>query len=50
MTIVKRGATVIYTHPTLGMGLAFSEVESSFVPTLQKWFLQAMTNPNASEN
>jgi hypothetical protein len=43
-------ATVIYTHPTLGVGLAFSEVKPSFVPILQKWLLQAMTNPNASEN
>jgi hypothetical protein len=43
-------ATVIYTHPTLGMGLVFREVRPSFVPILQKWLLQSMTNPNASEN
>jgi hypothetical protein len=46
----EAAATVIYAHPTMGMGIAFREVRPSFVPILQKWLLQAMRNPNPIGN
>lgn len=38
----EAGATVLYSQPNLGMGLAFRDVRPHFLPTLQKWLLQAM--------
>jgi hypothetical protein len=43
-------ATVIYTHPMLGMGMAFREVRPSFVPILQKWLLQSKQSQNPAES
>ena len=39
--VFEAAATVIYTHPTLGMGLVFREVKDSFAPVLQKWLEEA---------
>ena len=38
-------ATVVYSRPDSGVGLAFREVKPHFVPTLQGWLLKAMTEP-----
>ena len=35
-------ASVAYSQPNLGVGLAFRDVKPSFLPTLHKWLLQAM--------
>jgi hypothetical protein len=35
-------ATVVYSQPNLGLGLAFSDVGWQFLPTMHKWFLGAM--------
>ncbi len=35
-------ASVVYSQPTLGMGLAFRDVKPTFVPVLQKWLRQAL--------
>jgi hypothetical protein len=43
-------ATVIYTHPMLGMGIAFREVRPSFLPILQKWLVQSMQNQNPAKS
>jgi hypothetical protein len=44
----EASATVIYTHPHLGMGAAFREVKPGFMPVLQKWLLQAMEKTQPS--
>jgi hypothetical protein len=46
----EAGATVIHTHPTLGMGIAFREVRPSFLPILQKWLVQSMQNQNPAKS
>jgi hypothetical protein len=38
----EASATVIYAHPTLGMGLVFRKVKPAFAPMLQKWLLRSM--------
>jgi PilZ domain len=38
----EAGATVVYAHPVLGLGLAFRSVKPDFVHVLQKWLLAAM--------
>jgi hypothetical protein len=35
-------ATVIYSQPNAGMGVAFRELKPYFVEVLKKWLLQAM--------
>jgi len=35
-------ASVVYSHPNLGIGLSFHDVHTHFVPTLRKWLLEAM--------
>ena len=35
-------ATVVYSQPKIGMGLAFREVKPHFVSVLKKWLLGAM--------
>jgi hypothetical protein len=35
-------ATVLYSQPNAGMGLAFRELKPYFVEVLKKWLLQAM--------
>ena len=35
-------ATVVYSQPNLGMGLMFRDVSRHFLPSLQKWLLEAM--------
>jgi hypothetical protein len=35
-------ATVVYAHPTLGMGLAFRDVKPDFRMVMQKWLLAAL--------
>ena len=35
-------ATVVYAHPTLGMGLAFRDVKPDFRIVMQKWLLAAL--------
>jgi hypothetical protein len=43
----EASATVIYSQPTLGMGLAFREVKPTFLAVLQKWLRQALEKQNA---
>jgi PilZ domain len=38
----ESAATVAYTQPGRGMGLRFDDVNWHFLPTLQKWLLEAM--------
>jgi hypothetical protein len=40
-------ATVIYSHPSLGMGLVFRQVRPDFLATLRKWLLNAMQQNQA---
>jgi hypothetical protein len=35
-------ASVVYSQPNLGVGLAFRDVKPHFLPTLQRWLLDAM--------
>jgi PilZ domain len=35
-------ATVIYSNPSLGMGLVFRQVRPDFLPLLRTWLLKAM--------
>jgi hypothetical protein len=44
-------ATVIYSNPSLGMGLVFRQVRSDFLAVLRNWLLKAMQQSQAeSEN
>ena len=43
-------ASVVYSQPNLGMGLAFRDVKPHFLPTLQKWLLQAMQETHKAEH
>ncbi len=43
----EASAAVVYSQPTLGMGLAFRDVKPVFLAVLQKWLLQALANQNA---
>lgn len=40
-------ATVLYSQPSLGMGLGFREVKPAFQSILQKWLRQALDKYNA---
>jgi hypothetical protein len=40
--LVEAKATVIYAHPTLGMGLAFRDVKPDCRIVMQKWLLAAL--------
>jgi hypothetical protein len=35
-------ATVAFSQPNLGIGLAFHDVNAHFLPTLKKWLAEAM--------
>jgi hypothetical protein len=37
-------ATVIYSQPAQGMGLAFREIKPHFLVTLKRWILEALNN------
>ena len=39
--IFETSAIVVYSHPNLGVGLAFRDVSPHSLPTLQKWLLEA---------
>jgi hypothetical protein len=44
-------ATVIYSNPSLGVGLAFRQVRPDFLTILRKWLIKAMQQNQAeSEN
>jgi hypothetical protein len=43
----EASATVMYSQPTLGMGVAFREVKPVFLATLQKWLRLALDKQNA---
>ena len=44
-------ATVIYSNPSLGMGLVFRQVKPDLVTVLRKWLLKAMQQSQTeSEN
>jgi hypothetical protein len=43
----EAAATVIYSQPTLGMGLAFRQVKPVFLAVLQVWLRQALDKQNA---
>jgi hypothetical protein len=38
----ESAATVVYSQPKLGVGLTFHDVSRHFLPSLQKWLLEAM--------
>ena len=40
-------ASVVYSQPTLGMGLAFRDVKPVYLAVLQKWLRQALDKQNA---
>jgi hypothetical protein len=40
-------ATVIYSNPSLGMGLVFRQVRSDFLTVLRTWLLKAMQQSQA---
>src|SRR5450432_4654071 len=40
-------ASVVYSQPTLGMGLAFPDVKPDYLAVLQKWLRQALDKQNA---
>ncbi len=42
-------ASVLYSQANLGMGLAFRDLKSHFLPTLQKWLLQAIQEMHKAE-
>jgi hypothetical protein len=42
-------ATVVYSNPSLGMGLAFRQVRPEFLARLRKWLREAMQQ-NQSAN
>jgi hypothetical protein len=44
----ETSATIVYAHPNLGIGLAFRSVSPHFLPTLQKWLLEALRAANDS--
>jgi hypothetical protein len=43
----EAAATVVYSQPTLGMGLAFRQVKPVFLSVLQHWLRQALDKQNA---
>jgi PilZ domain. len=43
----EAGATVVYSQPSLGMGLAFRDVKPPYLAVLQKWLRQALDKQNA---
>lgn len=42
----EAAAKVVYSHPNLGMGLTYRSVKPNFLPTIQKWLLEAMRTAN----
>jgi PilZ domain len=38
----EAAATVVYTHPSLGMGLAFRDVKPHFLTVLRRWLGNAI--------
>jgi hypothetical protein len=46
----EANATVIYTHPNLGMGVVFRDIKPAFMPVLQKWLYQAMEKQSPQDN
>jgi hypothetical protein len=40
-------ATVIYSNPSLGMGLVFRQVRPDFLAVLRTWLLKAMQRSEA---
>ena len=44
----ESAASVVYSHPNTGVGLTFRDVSKHFLPTLQKWLLEALRAPGPS--
>ena len=42
-------ATVIYSNPSLGMGLVFRQIRPDFLAVLRNWLLKAMQQSQADE-
>ena len=38
----EASATVVYSHPNLGLGVVFQDASQASLGTLQKWLLEAM--------
>ncbi len=38
----EASATVVYSHPNLGLGVVFQDASQASLVTLQKWLLEAM--------
>jgi hypothetical protein len=45
---IEANGMVSYVHPNLGMGIAFFNVNPSFLPILQVWLRRAMREMQAS--
>jgi hypothetical protein len=45
----EASATIVYSHPHLGVGLAFVAVRPQFAATLQKWLAEAERCSESSE-
>jgi hypothetical protein len=45
--LFEASATVLYSQPSLGMGVAFREVKPVFLAVLQNWLRQALDKQNA---
>jgi hypothetical protein len=43
----EAAATVVYSQPSMGMGVAFRDVKPVFLATLQQWLRQALAKQNA---
>jgi PilZ domain len=43
-------ATVLYSQPNVGMGVAFRKLKPFFVSVLQKWLLEAMKAKHKPSN
>jgi PilZ domain len=45
---IEAQGMVAYVHPNLGMGIAFFNVNPSFLPILQAWLMRAMREMNTT--
>jgi hypothetical protein len=41
----EASASVVFSEPNMGLGLAFRDVKPNFLSVLQRWLLRAMKEP-----
>jgi hypothetical protein len=46
---LETSASVVYSHPNLGIGVTFRELGLHFMPVLQKWLLEAVRSSGRDE-